>query len=152
MEVKIFKSWHLDSQVGFDHWWRTSVGSNLSGGISPQNNIYYAIFTWFNWYYYWSFLIVHSTEKLKLIKIWPKTANFLKMGHSRPLFIYFRPQLTVNKCPIIFLPMTGFEPRTSGIGSDRFTNWATQPLPIFLKYSKACFRKWNFCSEKTRFT
>ena len=28
-----------------------------------------------------------------------------------------------------FLPMTGFEPRTSGIGSDRSTNWATQPLP-----------------------
>ena len=25
--------------------------------------------------------------------------------------------------------MTGFEPRTSGIGSDRSTNWATQPLP-----------------------
>ena len=24
--------------------------------------------------------------------------------------------------------MTGFEPRTSGIGSDRSTNWATQPL------------------------
>ena len=28
-----------------------------------------------------------------------------------------------------FLLMTGFEPRTSGIGSDRSTNWATQPLP-----------------------
>ena len=26
--------------------------------------------------------------------------------------------------------MTGFEPRTSGIGNDRSTNWATQPLPI----------------------
>ena len=25
--------------------------------------------------------------------------------------------------------MTGFEPQTSGIGSDRSTNWATQPLP-----------------------
>ena len=25
--------------------------------------------------------------------------------------------------------MTGFEPLTSGIGSDRSTNWATQPLP-----------------------
>ena len=31
-----------------------------------------------------------------------------------------------------FLPMTGFEPRTSGIGSDRSTNWATQPLPRIL--------------------
>ena len=26
--------------------------------------------------------------------------------------------------------MTGFEPRTSSIGSDRSTNWTTQPLPI----------------------
>ena len=26
--------------------------------------------------------------------------------------------------------MTGFEPRTSDIGSDRSTNWATQPLPV----------------------
>ena len=25
--------------------------------------------------------------------------------------------------------MTGFEPQTSGIGSDCSTNWATQPLP-----------------------
>ena len=28
-----------------------------------------------------------------------------------------------------FLPMTWYEPRTSGIGSNRSTNWATQPLP-----------------------
>ena len=25
--------------------------------------------------------------------------------------------------------MTGFKSQTSGIGSDRSTNWATQPLP-----------------------
>ena len=28
--------------------------------------------------------------------------------------------------------MTGFELRTSGIGSNCSTNWATQPLPNFL--------------------
>ena len=28
------------------------------------------------------------------------------------------------------MPMTGFEPRTYGIGNDRSTNWATQPLPL----------------------
>ena len=28
-----------------------------------------------------------------------------------------------------FLPMTGFEPRTYGIGSDRSTNWATTTAP-----------------------
>ena len=36
-------------------------------------------------------------------------------------------QLTVN-VRYKFLPMTGFEPRTPGIGSDRSANWAT-PLP-----------------------
>ena len=47
---------------------------------------------------------------------------FVKMGHSRPLFFFvFSIQLTVN-VRYKFLPMTGFEPRTSGIGSDRSTN------------------------------
>ena len=49
------------------------------------------------------------------------------LGHSRPLFLYFRlfnTQLTENKCSLYkqILPMTGFEPRTSGIGSNRSTN------------------------------
>ena len=39
----------------------------------------------------------------------------VKMGHSRPLFLYF---LLFNKLTIIvqykYLPMTGFEPRISG--------------------------------------
>ena len=40
-------------------------------------------------------------------------------------------QLTVN-IQYKYFPMTGFEPRTSGVGSGgRSTNWAT-PLPIFL--------------------
>ena len=48
------------------------------------------------------------------------------MGHSRPLFLYFRLFNTVDsKCSKYFLPMTGFERRTSGIGSDHSTNWAT---------------------------
>ena len=60
--------------------------------------------------------------------------SILKMGHSRPLFSLFSSfQCTVDRKQMFninkFLPMTGFEPRTSGIGSDRSTNWATQPLP-----------------------
>ena len=49
---------------------------------------------------------------------------FIKMGHSRPLFLYFRLFNTVDsKCSIYkFLPMTGYEPQTSGIGSNCFTN------------------------------
>ena len=35
----------------------------------------------------------------------------------------------VNKCSIWILPMTGFELRNSGIGSDHSTKWAT-PLPL----------------------
>ena len=59
-----------------------------------------------------------------------KNIVFLKKGHSRPLFFIFvfSMQLTVN-LGYKFLPMTGFEPWTSGIGSDRITNEA-QPLPI----------------------
>ena len=59
---------------------------------------------------------------------WDNTAKpFLKkMGHSRPLFLYFCLFNTVDsKCSIYFLPMTGFEPRISGIGSDCSTNWVT---------------------------
>ena len=51
---------------------------------------------------------------------------FIKMGHSRPLFHYVRLFNTVDSiCSIYFLPITGFKPLTSGIGSDRSTNWAT---------------------------
>ena len=34
--------------------------------------------------------------------------------------------------------MTGFKPRTSGIGSDRSTNWATQPLPYVIAKTLIC--------------
>ena len=47
-----------------------------------------------------------------------------KMGHSRPLFIYFRLFNTVDNKQMFnkILPMTGVEPRTSGFESDRSTN------------------------------
>ena len=42
------------------------------------------------------------------------------------LFIFvFSIQLIVNNFSIKILPMTGFKPWTSGIGSDRSTNWVT---------------------------
>ena len=52
------------------------------------------------------------------------------MCHSRPLFLLFSSfQYTVDSIQMFninnFLPMTGFEPRTSGIRSHRSTNWAT---------------------------
>ena len=45
-----------------------------------------------------------------------------KLGHSRPLFIFVFS--TVNRKYVHYkiLLMTGFEPRISGIGSDRSAN------------------------------
>ena len=55
---------------------------------------------------------------------------FFKNGPFQASFSLFSPfQYTVVSKQMFFinkfLPMTGFEPRTSGIGSDRSTNWAT---------------------------
>ena len=68
------------------------------------------------------------------------------MGHSRPLFLYFSSfQYTVDSIQIFninkILPMTGFEPRMSGIGSNRSTNRATttsQKLLNFAEVAKFC--------------
>ena len=56
---------------------------------------------------------------------------FLKVGHSRPLFIYFCLFNTVDNKQMLnkILPMTGVEPRTSGIKSDCSTKWATATSP-----------------------
>ena len=47
-----------------------------------------------------------------------------KVGHSRPLFIYFRLFNTVDNKQMFnkILPMTGVEPWASGIESDHSTN------------------------------
>ena len=51
--------------------------------------------------------------------------------------------LNINK----FLPMIGFEPRTSVIGSNCYTNWATQPLPMLLNILLNLSKLYNlFCS------
>ena len=50
---------------------------------------------------------------------------FWKMGHSRPLFIFFRLFNRVDiKRSIYILPMSGFKPQTSGVRRDYTTNWA----------------------------
>ena len=61
-----------------------------------------------------------------------------KMGHSRPLFLYFRLINTVDSKQINVryktLLMTEFKPWTSGIISNRSTNWAT--TTAFFKWFK----------------
>ena len=68
-------------------------------------------------------------KSVPLLKMRP--ARFLKTGHaSFSLFSSFlytvdtKQMLNINK----FLPLTGFEPRTSGIRSNRSTNWATENM------------------------
>ena len=58
---------------------------------------------------------------------------FKKMGHYRPLFLYFRLFNTVDnkKWSIKDLPMTGFELWISGIRIDCSTNWGTTTAPLF---------------------
>ena len=69
---------------------------------------------------------------------------FLNGPHpaSFSLFSSFQFTETNVQCKYKFLPMTGFEPRTSGIGSDRSTNWAkTTSLPP-AKHKMLCL--WNY--------
>ena len=68
---------------------------------------------------------------------------FVLNGPFPPSFSLFSSfQYTVDSKKmfnIIFLPMTGFEPWTFGIGSDHSTNWATQPLPNSIKILAAYY-------------
>ena len=90
---------------------------------------------WSNWPSYRLFnLIITGRILLALLAIEVQDVIFLKMGPTRPSFSLFSSfQYTVDSKQMFyinkFLPMTGFEPRTSGIRSDHSTNWATQPLP-----------------------
>ena len=49
---------------------------------------------------------------------------FFKMGLSRLLFLYFR-LFNMKQSTDEFLLMVGFEPRISGVGSDRSANCVT---------------------------
>ena len=66
---------------------------------------------------------------------WPPVYFFLKNGPFLASFLFSSFQYTVDIIQMFdinkFLPMTGFEPRTSGIGSDRSTNWATTTSPVY---------------------
>ena len=70
---------------------------------------------------------------------WACQIFFKKMGYSMPLFLYFRLLNTVESNSIKTLPMTGFEPRTSGVGT---TALPTEPPPLS--------RRKNVCSIDLR--
>ena len=69
-----------------------------------------------------SYDLGNSFSNLKLIQT--LLIYFKSVGHSRPLFIYFRLFNTVDNKQMFnkILPMTGVKPQTSGIESDRSTN------------------------------
>ena len=69
------------------------------------------------------------------------------MGHSSASFSFifvFSIQLTVNNVQYKRLPMTGFKPQTSGIGSNSFTNWATNTALIEIIVCIIIFDQSNF--------
>ena len=65
-----------------------------------------------------------ETSALKISKRWMGATFFLN-GHSRPfffIFVFSGSQLTDKYVRCISLPMSGFKPRISGVGSDRSAN------------------------------
>ena len=59
-----------------------------------------------------------------------KRCLFFLMGHSRPLF-YSIFTFSILQLVDKILPVSGFKPRISGVGSDRSTNWATTTAQDF---------------------
>ena len=97
-------------------------------------------FPWF-WSDAWTSSMFSSRQESNTENGVTKSAHFeffFQMGHTRPLFLYFFVfsihswQKTNVQYKYKFLPMTGFEPRTSGIGSDRSTNWATTTTLLYV--------------------
>ena len=87
----------------------------------------------------WNYWLIELPDKNSSLKtsVNKSRGYFKKNFHSRPLFLYFRLLNTVDcKCSIYFLPMTWFKLRTSGIGSDCSSIWATTTAPAdkFLLY------------------
>ena len=88
-----------------------------------------------------------NKDNFGFVSHWPKfTIIFLLKNGPFPasfsLFSSF--QYTVDSIQMFdinkFLPMTGLEPRTSGIGSDRSTNWATFTSQFTIIISFYCQR------------
>ena len=61
--------------------------------------------------------LLASKNGTQLLFQWANLGLFLFV------FVFTTANINYNQCKI--LPMTGFEPRISGIGSDRSANWAT---------------------------
>ena len=60
------------------------------------------------------------------------------MSRSRSLFTYFREQLKQ-------MPVSGFEPRISGIGSDRSAEYATSKQDDhFTRFKSTCISGFNY--------
>ena len=80
---------------------------------------------------------------------------FKKNGTFQASFLYFRLFNTADTKQINIrcksLPMTGFEPRTSGVGSNRSTNWATTTaLLLTVLYAKIELTRRTTCESNLR--
>ena len=71
----------------------------------------------------------YSIKRVYEVAITDMSYFWKRMGNSLPLFLYFCLFNTVDSVQVNVryksLPMTGFEPRTSSLGSDRSCNWVT---------------------------
>ena len=65
--------------------------------------------------------LLMTAQTSNLLKKWAIPGLFFSLFSSFQYTVDSKQMFNINK----FLLMTGFEPRTSGIGSDRSTNWAT---------------------------
>ena len=103
-------------------WFRLRLPS-WALGSNPKHTIY--TFFNLNWNY--------NEKRRKISKTRLGLAHFKKTYKNGPfqasfsLFSSFQYTVDNNQTNKV-LPMTGFEPWTFGIRSDRSTNWATQPL------------------------
>ena len=115
-------------------------------------------FQWKNFQWTWSYIFAIQNSSVKVviyhfifscpqslivafINIWrswtyPLKKYFFKWSIPGLFFLFSSFQYKVDNIQLFdinfFLPMTGFEPRTSAIGSDRSTNWATITSPKYL--------------------
>ena len=115
------KIWSIDQSLNHSQWCVPVLFSNWKGSLWAIDD---------NRYVYISLSLFVSLS-LSLLPL-----RFLKVGRSRPIFLYFRLfcNLIVQLVDKIF-PITRFEPLISGVGSSRSCYWATTTALLPLRFS-----------------
>ena len=101
----------------------------LGSNTVTKNNFFFSSFvaTYFNFCANFTFARSWDVHFELNDDLYSHFSSFYKLWAIPGLFLIifvFSIQFTINKFSIQRLPMTGFELRTSDIGSNRSTNWA----------------------------